>query len=201
MIAASNSIPKRYVVFVPDDLSGGVRLAQRIHIMAARDGADVLYIALAADENRILSAERMLATLTALTRSERVTVESRALNINGWLDAAARLIERDDMLVCLAGHEASDLFLHRTTVNDLLAGRFPENSRMVLNDGALSLKQIKNWSLELLWQLGCLALIAAFSLLEYQADHAFSGLARVVVLGSLLTAEAGMVFAAANIMR
>jgi len=200
-IATSNPTQKRYVVFVPDDLSGGASLAQRIHFMAARDGADVLYIALAADETRMLSAERMLATLTALTRSERVAVQSRALSPSGWLDAAARLVQAGDALVCLAGHEVADLFFHRTAVNDLLAGRFPANARMVLTDGGLSLKRIKTWSLQALWWLGCAALIATFSLLEYQADHALSGLARVVVLGSLLTAEVGLVVAAGSISR
>lgn len=200
-IATSNSPKKRYVVIVPENLSGGTNLAQRIHLLAARDKAEVLYVALAADESRMLSAERTLATLTALTGSEQVVVQSDALNTCGWLDAIARQIQPGDTLVSLAGHEVTDLFFHQTAVKDLLAGRFLAYTRIVLTEGSFRLKRIKTWSLQALWWLGCLALIVAFSLLEYQADHAITGLARVIVLCGLMTTEVGLVVAAGSISR
>lgn len=196
-----NEETKHLLVFVPENLPESANLAHRVHWMASRAAADVLLVTLVEDDNNRLAVDRALATLEALTRGDVVQVQSRALKLSGWQAAVEAMVRPGDTLVCLAGHSVPDGPFRMIPMSKALRDAFPTLPRISLGDSSTRLRQIKDFSVQVLWWLGCLAIIVLFSWLEFQAEHTFRGLARIGAIAMLLGLELGLVLAAGSISR
>jgi hypothetical protein len=95
---------RRLVVLVPNLEMDEVEMARRIWEMASSPHLAVLFLALcndALDEPRM---RRRLATLAALTRDDRIAIETHLEPGHNWTRKVQGFLREDDMVVCLANH-------------------------------------------------------------------------------------------------
>jgi hypothetical protein len=95
---------RRLVVLVPNLEMDEVEMARRIWELASPPHLAVLFLALctdAVDEPRI---RRRLATLAALTRDERIAIETRLEFGRNWIAKLKAILRDDDIVICYADH-------------------------------------------------------------------------------------------------
>jgi hypothetical protein len=95
---------RRLVVLVPNLEMDEVEMARRIWEMASPPHLAVLFLALcndALDEPRI---RRRLATLAALTRDNRIAIETRLESGRNWTRKVKDFLREDDIVVCHSNH-------------------------------------------------------------------------------------------------
>ena len=91
---------RRLVVLIPNLDMDEVEVARRIWELASTPHLAVLFLALcndAFDEPRI---RRRLATLAALTRDDRIAIETRLEFGNNWRPKVKDVLRDDDIVVC-----------------------------------------------------------------------------------------------------
>jgi len=93
---------RRLVVLVPDADLDEAALARRMWTLAAPSSLSVLFLGLVRSTPDEPGARRRLATLSALTRDDRVQVNTTLIVATDWFGALRPLLRRDDVIVCHA---------------------------------------------------------------------------------------------------
>lgn len=104
----------RLVVLVPDMDLDETRLAHYIWSLASPCYLDVLFLSLYRDAEAELRARRRLAILAAITRDDRIRVESRVYPASKWEKAIRAVWQPGDIVLCHAEQTDAVRELRRT---------------------------------------------------------------------------------------
>lgn len=196
MLSITNhELKNRLLVLVPEGLVDEAGLAQKVYALALRDHRDVLYLAVVEDPDNRLSVMRRMATLSALTSSEAVNVKSILFQTRDWVQSLRDYYRPGDRVACLASQTLHMGWQKTIPVREAL--------EKALDAPVLELAGVyhpwktasRKWLLALLFWVGCLAILAGFSMLEFQIDHAIQGVARTALIMIALTVEFGAFWA------
>ncbi len=114
-----NVVPtQRLVVLVSNLDSDEVEVARQIWEMAAPPHLAVLFLALCTDIREEPGMRRRLATLAALTRDDRVPVETRLSFGRDWIREVRNILADGDVVVCPAEQQTG---LRHKPLNQALA--------------------------------------------------------------------------------
>ena len=190
---AEPGLKKRLIVLVPEGLAGNPDLAHKIYWMAIRDRCDVLYLAYVYDEEKRLEISRSMATMKALTSGNLVMVNLKQTGSDDWLDTLRELYRPGDIIVCHEGQYVRQGFLNTVSVKDLLSSIFKTPVTMI--SGFYHPWQLlsRKWLFGLLFWIGCLVILSAFTLLEIQVDRTVQGAAGTVLIFVILAFEFGSI--------
>lgn len=188
---AGLDLKKRLLVLVPEGFSDDVSLAEKVYQMALREHYDVLYLAFVEDSDNRMAVLRHMATLSALTAAESVVVKSVLIRSDDWIRKLKEYYHSGDRIVCLAGQTIRNGWSKKISVRSLV-----EKS---LDAPIVTLASVyhpwkatsRKWLYGLVFWLGCLVILAGFSLLEIQIDRGIQGLARTALISIALVVEFG----------
>ena len=182
----------RLLVLVPDLDIDEVDLAQRVLSLTEPRGLPVLYLGISAQSIRESLIRRRLATLAAITRDNRIQVETRYLPAHSWLEAIQATCWPGDLIVApperaltlqsngyRSGRKAW-LALARAPVHIL-----PDSVFATRPDRGRRLKGFVFWPISL-------AILAGFFWLQVQIDQATSGSVQIILLSVSVLAEGGL---------
>ncbi len=180
---------KRLIVLIPEGMAGGSELAKRIYGLALREQCDVIYLGFVYDEAKKLSVARNMATLKALTASDEVLAGSRLTSSDAWSETLRTMLRPGDTLVCHDEQHIRQGLFTSLPVRQVLAAEFKAPIYSISGFYHPWVALTKKWLWGLLFWVGCLAILAAFSILEIQVDHAMQGLSKAVFIAIMLAAE------------
>jgi hypothetical protein len=90
------------VVLVPGLELDEVELARRVWEFASTPHLAVLFLALCEDEQGEMRIRRRLATLTALTRDDRIVIETHLDYGRNWMRKVKDVLQEGDIVICYA---------------------------------------------------------------------------------------------------
>jgi hypothetical protein len=183
---------KRLIVLVPEGLAGNTDLTQKVYSMAVREHCDVLYLAFVYEEDNSLAVSRNMATMKALTSSDLVTAKSKITRTDNWLNTLKDFYQPEDIIVCHAEQIVRNGFLKTTPIHAVLSEIFKTPIQTI--SGLYHPWQMlsRKWLFGLLFWVGCMVILAAFSLLEIQIDRGIQGLTRTALIFIVLAFEFGV---------
>ncbi len=114
---------RRLVVLIPEADTNKAELARLIWTLAARGDLAVLLLGLGRSPQREPRAHRRLATLAALIRDKRVSVETRLHRGGGWLEALRAVHRTSDFVLCQAEQQIMFWGLRRQPLSQWLLGQ------------------------------------------------------------------------------
>lgn len=191
-VGVESPVANRLLVLVPDLDMDEVVLAQRVWSLAQPRALPVLYLGISAGPVRESSVRRRLATLAAITRDNRILVESRYLPVHNWLEAIQAVCRPGDLIVsppdrALAlpsnGHRSGRKRL--SAIVDAPVHHLPESLFETRPDRGWRLKHFLFWPVSL-------AAIAGFFWLQAQIDQATQDPIRTILLCISVLAEVGL---------
>jgi len=97
---------RRLVVLVPSADVDEVELARRVWELAAPHHLAVLFLALCEREQDEPRLRRCLATLSALTRDDRIAIETHLDYSRNWTRKLRFIVQAGDIIICQAEHES-----------------------------------------------------------------------------------------------
>jgi hypothetical protein len=186
---------KRLIVLVPEGFWNSPDFAKKIYWLATRDQRDVHYLVFVSDQDDRLVIARSTATLKALTAHDAVAVTSKLIHPDNCLAYLGEIVRPGDRIVCHEEQLFRTGFMATTPIRDLLSKTF--NVPVEALSGfyhpwrALSRK----WLLGLLFWVGCLVILALFSLLEISIDRTEQGVTQTILIFLVLIAEFGAFWA------
>ena len=193
--------PARLIVLLPESLTGNLKFAQKIHWMAARAQNDVLYLGLLDNPDDLLTAQRGIATMKAVTESNLIRAGSVLVPASRWFEKLQEVLRPGDTIVCHAEQVVKHGFLKTVAMPEYLAGILTASVVSVAGFYSPQHTLAKNLLNELLFWLGAIVILAGFTFLELQADTAFPGFAHKLVLGAILLVEFGVFWLWSQIVR
>jgi hypothetical protein len=113
---------QRLVVLVPDADTDEPALASQIWTMASARGLSILYLTVAYDVSTVYRAMRRLAHLSAITRDDRVSVETQIAEAGDWVPAVRACWRPGDLVICHA-EQSVGLIGWRRPLSQVLLGR------------------------------------------------------------------------------
>jgi len=184
---------RRLMVLIPDQDTDETELARRIWALASPRGLAVVYLGLNRDFATESRARRRLATLAAVTRDDRVNVQTRLEVGVDWMRAVRALWRSGDLVVCHAEQmvRAGGLWrkpLGQALVSDLKAPVYLFSgfySELPMPSASLTARAL-SWLIPL-------AILVGFFLIQVQIDQAVTGWLRTTLLSLSVVAEFGMV--------
>jgi hypothetical protein len=182
----------RLIVLLPDHLAGNLELAYKIHGMAALEQRDVLYLTLLEDDQQRLSISRRMATMKAATCGELITVYSKLAFRGEWLATLQELYSPGDMVVCQSEQTVKTGFMRMVPIPVFIKENLHMPCRGFSGFYHPWKIQTRLWLFSLLFWLGCLVILGAFTFLEIRIDNDIQGIARMVLLLMAIVFEFGM---------
>jgi len=180
---------KRLIVLVPEGLAGSADLVKKIYWMALRDHCDVFYLALVDEEEIQLTVVRGLATMKALTANPEIAVASKIVPASRLVSALRDLHQPGDVIVCHDGQFVRDGFMRAIPIHDLLVGVIKAPTVTLTGFYHPWQQLTRRWLLGLVFWLGCLVILAAFGVLEFQVNRLVPGLTGTLLIFVLLAGE------------
>lgn len=172
----------RLIVIIPEELAGSVDLARRVYSLAHAGGYGVAYLALLQNPQGLLSLERSLSGLRALTAVDGLPVTSRAAPSGDWEKSLREIFRPGDALVCLAGQRLASGLLSARPAREILEKSF---KAAVMELGGIyhpAGYRARRLLLTVMFWAGAAAILAGFTLLEIHLDSGVHGAARVLLL-------------------
>lgn len=96
---------QRLIVLVPDQPVDDAALARRVWSLAVPRRLAVTYLGLAHDADAEMRLRRELSLLMALTRDDRLVVETRTSAGRNWLKLIKAEVRPGDVVVCVTSHQ------------------------------------------------------------------------------------------------
>jgi hypothetical protein len=185
----------RLIVLVPDGVADNLELARKIHWMAMRDRQEVLYIAFADKEDKVLSITRGLATIKAITSNNWLVVHSMIVPANHWLQSLLDLYSPGDTIVCHAGQVVRAGYFRKIPLEQYL--RSAHGATVICLEGFYNLQKVpvNHWLAGLLFWVGLLMILFVFGLLEFQIDLVVAGSVRTLMFLVIVLLEFWLVWA------
>jgi hypothetical protein len=185
-------VKNRIIVLLPESLAGNLPLAYKINGMAAHNRRDVLFLTLLEEKEQKLSVTRLMATMKAATAGDQINVAYRLVYQNDWLTVLKDTWRPGDLVVCQQEQSVKAGFLRTVPMKEYLQDKLEMPSRTLSGFYHPWNTQAKQWLLGLAFWIGCLVILAGFTLLEIQIDHVMQGLARTALLLTTVAFEVGM---------
>jgi hypothetical protein len=191
-VGVGSPVATRLLVLVPDLDIHEADLAQRVWSLAEPRSLPVLYLGISAAPFRESLVRRRLATLAAITRDNRIQVDSRYLPAHNWFEAIQATCRPGDLIVSppertlalhLNGHHFGRRFpsaLARTPVHLL-----PDSLFEVRSDRGRRLKRFAFWPISL-------AILVCFFWLQVQIDQVTNGSVQMILLSLSVVTEGGL---------
>jgi hypothetical protein len=114
---------RRLIVLVPDHDLDESALARRVWSMAVPQRLGVLFLSIARDADHEWQLRRTLTMLAALTRDDRLVVESRMVAERDWLSVLQTEWQKGDLIVCHAGQSIRRLGRPSQRLAEVLVSR------------------------------------------------------------------------------
>jgi hypothetical protein len=184
----------RLIVLVPDCLAGSLDMARKVYSIAQSEDRDVLYLTLVDDDEKMIAVSRSMATMKAVTAGQWLVVNSRLTGTGHWLAALREIYRPGDMIVCHEEQSVKDGFLRTQPVSEFLRATLKAPVRIISGFYHPQKVQAVQWLRGLLFWLGCLVILAGFTLLEIRLDQATAGAAHTWLLMVALVFEFGSVW-------
>ena len=184
----------RLIVLLPESLAGDIKLAHHIYRMAGLQQRDVLYLVLVEDEMNQLEVSRRMATMTAATIGETLRVHSRLASRGEWLDALRQAYQPGDSLVCQAEQSVRTAILRTESVQNTIQRSLQIPVSVLSGFYHPARDQIRLWLFSLLFWLGCLVILAGFTLLEIEISHSTQGPVQVILISIALLVEYALLY-------
>jgi hypothetical protein len=136
-----------------------------------------------------------MTTLTALTANEAVRVKYVLIQSNDWVSKIQEYCRPGDRVACLEGQMIKTGWMKTASVREVLENTL--DAPVVLLSGVFHPWKTasRKWLFGLIFWLGCLVILAGFSLLEIQIDHGMQGFARTALILIVLSMEFGALWA------
>ena len=182
-----SAVAQRLLVLVPDLDIDEADLAQRVWSLAEPRGLPVLYLGLATQPHRELPARRRLATLAAITRDQRIRVDTLCQLIPGWGPAIAAAARPGDLIVCPPEYATVPPWDSPRSVRPLQATLHVLPGLRVIPQPSRRrrLRQLAFWTV-------ALVILATFFWLQVQIERSTEGFAHAALLSLTVLAEGGM---------
>ena len=191
-VGAGSPGASRLLVLVPDLDLDEVDLAQRVWSLAEPRSLPVLYLGITAEPFRESLVRRRLATLAAITRDDRIQVNTRYLPVHKWLEAIHATCRPGDLIVSppeRALSLQSNGYRSGRTALSAAAGApvhlLPDSVFDARPDRG---RRLKGW---VFWPVS-LAILAGFLWLQVQVDQAANGSVQLILLSISVLAEGGL---------
>lgn len=184
---------KQMIVLLPENLAGKPDLARQIHCMATMEQSDVLYLTLIENQEKKSTIQRSMATMNAVTASNRVAVTSKLVGKSEWLSALKALLRPGDLIVCHEEQSVETGFARTLPMKTFLKEKLDVPVKVLSGHYHPWQVQASQWLFGLLFWAGCLAIIAFFTFLEIQLDGAVQGLSHTLIFVCLIALEFGTV--------
>jgi hypothetical protein len=196
IVPADQPLPpaRRLIVLIPDQDTDEAELTRRIWALASPRPLAVMYLSLTRDSLTEARARRRLATLAALTRDDRVAVQTQLEIGSQWMPAVKAVWRSGDLVVCHAEQKAPSGFgdLWRKPLAQTLAaalqapvylfsGFYPKRPLPKASGAA----QVLSWSIPL-------ALLVGFFLLQVQIIQQVTGWLQTALLSASVALEFGL---------
>jgi hypothetical protein len=186
---------KRLIVLIPEGLTDYSNLAHKIFRMALRDHSDVLYLTFVYDDETRLTISRGMATLKALTASDLVMVTSKMTHPDDWLYTLHSVYQPGDSIVCHEEQFIRNGFLKTIPIHDFLSEGFKAPIYTLTGFYHPWRVLSRKWLYGLLFWMGCLVILAGFSIMEIKIDREIQGVARTALIFIVLAFEFGAFWA------
>ncbi len=184
----------RLVVLVPSDLDNPAEYAHKINRLAVQEHRDVLFLALTGWEGNELSADRLLATLEALTRGSGFCVRTMQVHLPTWAAALNGVAQPGDLVVCLPEQAESAGVFRSLSLGQYIEDRFHCTVHVLSDQRFHASFTVRAWMRSLLFWLGTLAILAGFSFLEYDAGQFLPGAASTISIFLLFLVEVVLIY-------
>ena len=172
---------RRLIVLVPDEDTDKAELARRIWTLASPRGLAVLFLGFSSSPDTEYRARRRLAALAAMTRDDRVAVETRLEFASDWLQVVKSHHRPGDLVICHAEQSVGRWGMRRPLSQSLtsalnapvlaLSGFYPE----MPTPSSGFVTWLVSWGIPL-------AIVAGFFWLQVYLDQALQGGVKLVLL-------------------
>ncbi len=186
---------QRLIVLLPESLAGSMNLAHHIYWLASREQCNVLYLILMEDEANRLSIMRRMATMAAATTGEPPRVFSRLVPREDWLSVLKTTIQPGDVVVCQAEQNVASGLLKTRSMQEYLEEDLQISCRVLSGFYHPGRELTRQWVLGFIFWVGCLLILAGFTLLEIKIDEVVQGFARIGLLFVVICFEFGSLLA------
>jgi hypothetical protein len=186
---------KRLIVLIPESVAGNLELAHKIYWIAIREQYEVYYLTLLDNDENILSIQRYMATMKAVTEGNFLTVHSDIVKTSGWLKTLREIYGPGDRIVCHEEQLVKDGFMRTSPITAFLRDKM--HSSVLTLSGFYHPQQVQmqRWVHALIAWLGFLLILVGFTMLEVQLDPVIQGLHGKLLFGVLFTMEVGSIWA------
>jgi hypothetical protein len=191
-VGAGSPGASRLLVLVPDLDVDEVALAQCVWSLAEPRSLAVLYLGISSDPFRESPVRRRLATLAAITRDNRIQVDTRYLPTHDWPEAIQVTCRPGDLIVSPPERTLSfqsNGYRSGRQTHLAVAGTpvhvLPDPLFDTRPDRGRRLKRSFFWPVSL-------AILAGFFWLQVQIDQATNGSIQIILLSLSVLAEGGL---------
>jgi hypothetical protein len=192
-ISIEAGFKKRLIVLLPESLAGRADLARAVHQLALQNGADVLYLTLVDDDEKTLTVARSMATMKAITSDTHLTVYSKLVATHSWLKMLHEIFRPGDLVVCHVEQTVRKGTFSTRPISEFLLETLEAPVITVAGYYHPQREQIMHLLNNLLAWVGFLAIVVAFTLLEFNLDSTIHGVTHTILLVLLVTVEFGAV--------
>ena len=166
---------ERLIVLISDDLSSNTDLAQEIFKLADCKFLSVLYLVILNNGNNTLEVIRNMATLKAITSSNRLFVEIKLTELNNWYKKLYSIIGPNDVLVCQKEQTVSNGRFKTRPVSEFISSNFNIPIYTMSGYYQSSTSTLKNWFHEFIGLVVFLLIIALFTWLQISLNQTLDG--------------------------
>lgn len=185
----------RLIVLIPEGITNLPDLAHKIHWLSMTEHQDVIFLAISSDTERILSLSRTITTLKAEIGADWLTVTPKMTTIDEWLSTLKEIYQPGDKIICHEEQTVKAGFLSTKPAGDFLRDTFGASVQTVSGFYHPEKAQVKEWVSTGIFWIGCLVVLALFTLLEVQLEQNIHGLLRTIILTFLVLVEVGSLLA------
>lgn len=163
----------RLIVLIPECMANNSDLAHAIYWMAEPDNLSVLYLVFVDKGENLLEVSRNMATMKALTSSNKLSVEVKIAKTGHWLDTLSKITEPNDVIICQEELTVANGFLNTMLLGNFLSRHMESPVRILSGYYHPFQSMTKKWLHELFNWIVLIAIIAVFTWLQISLDQAF----------------------------
>jgi hypothetical protein len=126
---------KRLIVIVPGQLADNFRLAADIHTIACKVDADVLYLVLASDREKMLELSGHMKTMRAVTMGTWIIVVSDVADLATWRKPLQKIYHSHDLITIASEQNVVSGQLRPVPVIDFLSAPLKQPTQPIFKDG------------------------------------------------------------------
>ncbi len=174
-IVANQKSSNRLVVLVSECMANNTDLARAIYWMAEPNNFSVLYLVYVDNSNNLLKLSRTMATMKAVTSSNKLSVEVRTTKTGQWLDTLNKIIRPNDVIICQKEQTVINSPFKTIPLSEFISAQIDLPVQTMAGYYHPIQMLTKKWFHELFALLGFLLIMALFTWFQVQLDQALDG--------------------------